>query len=731
MAVVALVLGALAPLGYQPVLTTRFVGDDIGSRQRLLALLADESVGNAATRRVAEAVPPIMRKRIIAAHKGRDQPPSRDDLADTLNDLCDRQADWYDATTWEGFSKLREQRALDEALPNTLSIDQQKRLARLRLEPALAGAVRARPNRSVQITYAGFAFPRDVPTSPDDFHRLLNVLVLPLIINILLGVGGILVAILVTSSVVPQLFNGGSLQLLLSKPVRRAPLLLSIVGGATSFIVVCVTPLVLGLVLIAWLRFDLWNPRLLLCIPLFILLFLVYYSVSATAGLIWRNAIVSVAVTAIFWFACVFIQGAASIADSLVEQPERIERLAANDSRLLAATASSRLTEWNALTGQWAVLLDASIFEPKWLIGPELLPDGDVIAAQGRWPIGGAGRMLLLESNTVAVEPTWPLPPGCTSLDAVGDGSVISGTTAGPFRLSAELSRKRYKEEDEAEPIKRALKAVTNYIGWTNRSEAFEALLPRDSTLQMPISQVVTPDGAVIVCGRGELLRLGLEIGKSKVVAKQSLDGAAEKPVRLGVASNRLLASRNEEPFRWFDAVSLEPIDIKAIVPMLPEIKQIASPKQGDQIALLTIDGTVLIANAKTLTITHLRSARNAQAIYWRSEHVLLVAYNTDSVVMIDVNLDRIQETIQPALGGWRKLNRYLVEPLAAIFPQPGKLGATIRATILGDDQFTFGENEFESQTIELSPWKPLVNCIIFTGLMLGLACLYFQRLDL
>ena len=46
--------------------------------------------------------------------------------------------------------------------------------------------------------------------------------------------------------------------------------------------------------LIAGLRFGIWNQGILMCIPIFMFLFSIYYSVSALTGIIWKSAVVSV-----------------------------------------------------------------------------------------------------------------------------------------------------------------------------------------------------------------------------------------------------------------------------------------------------------------------------------------------------------------------------------------------------------------------------------------------------
>ncbi len=738
---VAIVLLALAPLGYRSVLTTSFSEDDIFSRMQLLKLLADEKAGNAGTRRIASALTPTQRDRAGAAHRGSDQPPGRSEIASWLSDLLDRPQDWYDASTWERLRSSREQKDL-EAIPQAdREPEEQRRLARLWIESALPGAVAARSNRSVRLTYGIWEMPFDLPLSPQSFQRIINAAILPLIINTMLGLAGVLVAILVTSPIVPQLFHSGSLPLLLSKPIRRAPLLLSVVVGATAFIVVCVTPLITGLMLIGWWRFDIWNPRLLLCIPLFLLLFLVYYSVSALAALIWRNAIVSVAVTVVFWVACFLMQAANGITEGFIEGPHIITRLSVQEDRILAATRFGKLERWDDEARKWQVVLDTSPMEPRWLLGPAQLKDGNAVVAQGRPPRGGAGRMLLYQAESKSAEATWPLPNGCIDLNVAPDGSVVAATITGPYLLSAKEALETGVNADDGEPLERLM----NYFGVNRRADGFEPLTPEGIDLYSPVAQALTGDQHIIVYSRGELIRIPIQSPRAKAVtARQSVtlseDNSSDQAPLMAVVDRTLLFVRPNEALQLFDAVSLEK---KAEVEIgeWGDIRGIAVSPDRSQCVVLMWQGDVLLLDQAGLAklsegsqhtkrdgLPHVKFER-ANAVAWKDNHQFLVAHNTDSLDVLEAS-DGLKtiERIRPRLSGWRTLHRYVIDPIGNSIP---RLGPTVQATILGDDRISLGElDDPDNRSIPLNPWRPLINCVVFTTLIIGIACFYFQRLD-
>ena len=113
-----------------------------------------------------------------------------------------------------------------------------------------------------------------------------------------------LAAILVTAPIIPKCSIPVSLSLLLSKPVSRSLMFLAKFVGGCAFILINVTYLIVGLWAIVGLRLGIWSQGLLLCIPIFLFLFAIYYSVSAFSGVVWRNAVVCVVMTVVFWFAC-------------------------------------------------------------------------------------------------------------------------------------------------------------------------------------------------------------------------------------------------------------------------------------------------------------------------------------------------------------------------------------------------------------------------------------------
>ena len=96
--------------------------------------------------------------------------------------------------------------------------------------------------------------------------------------------------------------------------------------GGCAFIAINAAYFIGGLWLILGVRLGLWNERLLLAIPLYLFLFAIYYGVSSLAGIVWRNAIVSVVMAVVFWLVCFMLGTATGLVEQLSLNPRRFIR---------------------------------------------------------------------------------------------------------------------------------------------------------------------------------------------------------------------------------------------------------------------------------------------------------------------------------------------------------------------------------------------------------------------
>ena len=290
---------------------------------------------------------------------------------------------------WASTLRLKELRELEQQEEQQLDESLRRRRARLRIEAAMPGVFETRASRSIMLTYAGLDFPANFAVDKTQFVSLINQWIVPVIIDWLLGFILVFLGILVTASIIPDMLQAGSLHLLLSKPVSRSMLLLSKFFGGCAFVFLCVLQLVLGLYLVAGLRLDIWNIRLLWCIPVSVFLFSVFFSVSTLAGLRWRSPILSIGVTTIFGTICLVVGMIGGFFDGLVTRPERIQGLAIAGDVLFGSTTGGGLVRLDRQENRWVEVFESDAMSPDRVLPPITLSDKTIATARVR---GGPPR---------------------------------------------------------------------------------------------------------------------------------------------------------------------------------------------------------------------------------------------------------------------------------------------------------------------------------------------------
>ena len=111
--------------------------------------------------------------------------------------------------------------------------------------------------------------------------------------------------------------------------------------------------LIVGLWLIAGLRFGIWNHGMLWCVPMFMFMFLIYYSVSALAGLIWKSPVLSVVVTVMFYVSCQTVGTIKEAIENLALNEWRIVKLADADGTLIAVRENGVVEAWDGPKREW------------------------------------------------------------------------------------------------------------------------------------------------------------------------------------------------------------------------------------------------------------------------------------------------------------------------------------------------------------------------------------------
>jgi hypothetical protein len=115
---------------------------------------------------------------------------------------------------------------------------------------------------------------------------------------------GVLLALLWTAGFVPTFLEPSSASVLLAKPAPRGLLLAGKFAGVLAFVAFQATVFIGGTWAALGLRTGVWHPLYLVCIPVLLLHFAVFFSFSAVLGVLTRSTLLSMLGSLLFWFAC-------------------------------------------------------------------------------------------------------------------------------------------------------------------------------------------------------------------------------------------------------------------------------------------------------------------------------------------------------------------------------------------------------------------------------------------
>jgi ABC-type transport system involved in multi-copper enzyme maturation permease subunit len=115
---------------------------------------------------------------------------------------------------------------------------------------------------------------------------------------------GLLLALLWTAGFLPSFLEPGSVAVLLAKPLPRWGLLAGKSLGVLAFVAFQGTVLVGGTWLALGMRTGMWDPTYLLCLPLLLVQFAVFFSFSAMLAVATRSTVACVFGTVLFWGLC-------------------------------------------------------------------------------------------------------------------------------------------------------------------------------------------------------------------------------------------------------------------------------------------------------------------------------------------------------------------------------------------------------------------------------------------
>jgi hypothetical protein len=737
----ALFLLLLAPLGVTEQPASRLATGDLRQGATLLRTIAGQADAEEASpgKHLFAKLSGELRQALAASLPG-DVDRRRVDrqlgqrLLVELNDLLPRR-DLYLADAWRGVELSEEARELRDEGLDGLDEARIARFNRLALEAAFPSHIAPSGRSQLQWSYLAWNLGVAVPVGRDDLKPLING-TLRVVMGLVLGVGGVLVAILVTASIIPQAFEAGAIDLLLSKPVSRSLIFLSRFLGGCAFILILSALLISGLWLILGTRFGIWNARLLWCIPLYLFLFAIYFSVSAVSGLVWRNAIVAVVMTILFWAVCFSLGITRNFVEGLFLNPLRVNKVIAAGDDLFSVTETNEIKHWNAANREWK-----DVFAPPGggppaplglrfqmpLIGPIADATGQrLLAADRAFPRGGFGNIspnlwVGRADEDWARAPGALLPPGVEALGIATDGSILAVTPAGVFRCQG----------DPEKPVETmemfGIEVVVEDSGGV--------FMPASTELELRSPLSVAFDakaGGITLFDGGRLVSLTAgDDGQFQVVKQIDLD--ERQSGLIARAGDKVALALADGTIGFYDAT---------------ELRQTGTWQPDTKIAprLVTVspDGRWLavVFHERLMKVFDL-ATREELSVGWPGQgDISAAAFTPDGQLLVVDHLNRVtmyqaeswdeQRRDQPQMGGWETAYRLAINPLYTVFPKPGELNELV-TWILSDEATVgvpLGDGNLSDARQKIDVAGPIWSNLAFLSIVLAVGCLYVARKD-
>ena len=700
----------------------------------LFSLLNDEQKEKLANLQNPDAEQPRRR--------GPGASPLKRDLVRQLNELLSH-SDFYDADAW---SKIDLSEETEELLAQAeLDAPALKRRNLLLLIDAFPRPFRIVDSNAISITYGTGVVQGPVQITPTQFESFFDI-GLQFVVAMFLGFLGVFLCLLVTAGIIPRTFEPGEISLLLSKPVRRSVLFVTKFFGGCFFTLVYATVLVVGIFFLLWWRMGFWRPELLWCIPVYVFLFAIYYSISAVAGAIWRNSIVALALVVVFWLGVTTIgtMEAALKQNLLQNRGIREVTIAGND--LLTVDGEKNVYAWNDGEQNWQrVFREApggmDRFARLFLAsGVRFVPVYDsandrILALQQTMSrFGGLGSSELI---TGSADDDWER----VSLGRVPEFTpmiLISGS--GRILLPARGAIYQFNEQ-ERPPAAGLLSNLTGGL-FGNSGRDFVKVNPDD----MPDlgddfgAAINLSDDSLMVYGNGKLHRL--TAGEEKFDMASTRDFETEDTAVLATGGKHTVIGFADGKIIAVDNGTLETVaEMTLDDGVLPRVC-LSSP-DGQSIATLTHEQTVFLFDAETETFHEWTVAETStiSAVTFTSENQLVAADGRLGVrqYLSTKAEESEEEWTEPTTLGYH-IYDYAVKPAWTILPKPAQLDQFVSYVLSGEKTILTREgggsgvfvnrNSLEQQRETFQPKQVIFDNAIFVVVMLAFGCLYISRSD-
>lgn len=736
-------LAALAPFGLVVERNYQFSTYDILDRARLVSRLARglDSRAQTAVAAVAKRLDTGVADKIRRDARERGSSLSSHQLVAELNRLLTvndlyREADFPTVAKRERLKSLIEKPAAERGQEDLEQLNSQ--LLQITLAPDL-GAARG---EQIWVGYAGYKIGVPLGVTRKQIETYIEPLILQLIVQLGLGVMIGLVAIIVTSPIIPDTFRSGALHLMLSKPISRTWLFLSKFAGGCIFVSLNLVYVLTGLYFIVGWRFGLWNPGLLYCAGLLLFVYVIFYSVSALAGLVWGNAIVSVVVCIVFWVFCFTIGTMHDVMQTRVQQWPQIRRLEVIDDKVIAVSEAEIMSVWNEQHRVWQPAtefslrgegLDVRTFGPLWdqkrnqIVCKTFLPRSPFEGRNHQ----GSRSLTLIDLQSITPQPSdaqqatnqayWDTQAGAEIPEQMFqmmliDDSIIVISRLGIFGLDLD----RAQLQTGGAGLLRGL---------VNLSSFQRVAPPGFSTTDNTVAATAGHDG-LIVYTSGTVSRMRLLDGRFQLLSQTKITGEGSEAALLAANDSFTIVVREAMPLVLMDEQLQNASQID--IPDGQQPKQLAWIPGSQQLAILTHAGQILRFDCQNKSFEEIITPVPSKitCMKWESPELLWLGVLPNHVYRVDLVNQSIDRTMKSSPKTSEKFYNWLVRPLYTINPKPSALNQSMQYLLTGNKQFNpqLITVKLDNARVELDIWQPIISNSAFVAVVLFLSCVYVAR---
>lgn len=772
---ITLLLALLAPLHVRETLDWKLVRQvNVRNASQLIPLLVKDREKKESVKRVWELLSEDLQKKLLSKVDPKpDQPKDeeipgqpkfvreielQEDLIEELNGIIEKP-DFYREQDWGRRGLLAETRELLKEGVDSLTEIQVKRLNRLLMATALAPHVDQGNPTALEIQYAIWKLPFPIPMTQQQFGQTL-LTYLPWYFDKFVLSIGLLIAIIVTANMVPETFEPGSLNLLLSKPISRWGLFTAKFFGGCVFIGLCAAYLFFGLWLWMGWGMGVWDRAMLISIPLYIIVFAIYFSVSALVGLLYRSPIVSVILTLLFWVICTTVGSVYGFFRTKATNDEWLALVPAGE-KVVSCDLFHQVLAWDKEALKWKPHLKASFESSEMQTGltvatymqnmrndsdfPDLIkPVFDHNSNRifcSRWSLQasfGERPLYAADCDKLEFKTVGSLPSETLRLYETPSG-VVAVTGAGQFhRLNHQIFEKAFEKNSDATEKTQTDSSTSKASKpkMLNAGELFDPVGPAEPDyIRSPelIDYSFSRDEfAVYEYGK---IRVYRNNGKSYELHKSGelkLDFATNMTAMLALGKQKILIAFGNGKVLMVDAESLQKTDGFQLENR-SGVQEVSTSPDGQRFGVLFRNGNLWVmgnqpdAKFSKAAVTGQGSicsfALGEKDDCW-------IGYDSDRVAQYDLESGKRELSLIPTGNFVSRLYRFAIRPLYRVFPKPGEFYKVVSHLASTGDASSNQDVDWNKNRESTDPWAPLRSGLAFMIGMLVIGCTVFHFKD-